>query len=132
MKSFVTKRGEWLKRQLLTDEALIPGTPSILKRGDGTFAAKLAASRGRSTALAGLAWRIAEVTVPSAPTFDPHQPRLYEIGPIWESGELPVTETTLKLPDDRNWNEGAVYRLRLRVKDSAGRWSHWSSPLSPF
>lgn len=131
MKAFVKARGERLRRQVLTDENLIPATPKILKREEGIFAADAFVGRGRTT-FAGLAWRVAEVTVPDRETFDPELPRRYEIEPLWESGELPPTKTTLKLPENLKWRSDATYRLRLRFKDSAGRWSHWSAPVSPF
>lgn len=131
MKDFVRERGERIRRQVLRDENLIPLTPKILKRGDGIFMASTFVGRGRST-FAGLAWRLAEVTDPDTATFDPELPRHYEIVPHWESGELPPTEMTLTLPEDLKWNSDANYRLRLRVKDSAGRWSHWSEPVAPF
>ena len=83
-------------------------------QGSGTFAA--------------MEWRIAEITDPADPDFDPAQPRKYEINPLWESGELTSFSDTIAI-DGHDLAAGHTYRVRVRMKDTTGRWSHWSAPV---
>jgi hypothetical protein len=68
-------------------------------------------------------WRIAEVTPPAM--LNTLEPPKYEIEAGWESGELASFTaaqdypTAIARPD-------RTYRARVRHKDAAGRWSHWS------
>ena len=82
-------------------------------QGDNTFAA--------------LAWRIGEVSDPDAP-FDLTNPRKYEVPAIWESGELTTFDAEIRIPPEVIV-AGTRYRVRAKMKDSSGRWSHWSDPV---
>ena len=73
-------------------------------------------------------WRIAEVTDPSGPDFDPTEPRKYEITSHWESDELTTFNSTALIPGI-GLQAGQTYRVRVRMKDAVGRWSHWSDPV---
>jgi hypothetical protein len=69
---------------------------------------------------------LAEITGTNAPAAAPARPRLYEITPVWESGELGALEVTVP---EGIAKPGRTYRARARTKDDTGRWSHWSSPV---
>ena len=77
---------------------------------------------------AGMKWRIAEVTDPTNPRYDPGDPRKYEIESVWESGELATFQAVVQIPASVV-KEGHSYRVRCKMKNTTGRWSHWSSPV---
>lgn len=54
--------------------------------------------------------------------------RRYELEPVWESAESAVFNAALRLPINLT-KVGATYRLRVRLKDNAGRFSRWSEPI---
>ena len=83
-------------------------------QGIGTFAA--------------MKWRIAEVTDISAPTYDATERRKYEIETVWESGEITDFNNTITIPASVV-KIGHAYRVRVRMKDETGRWSHWSNRI---
>lgn len=133
MMQWVKDRGEWIDETLLTDTAF-PYTPVIEYSGPDEWPAD--ALRFRSTVFddpqgsdtfGALEWRIAEISIPGAPLYDPEAPKLYEIDAAWESGELTTFQQELVLPQGvvQPWH---LYRMRVRHKDSSGRWSHWSFP----
>ncbi|MBN2473626.1 MAG: lamin tail domain-containing protein [Pirellulales bacterium] len=134
MKNYVVSRGAYIDSAILSDRALIPDQPSVSYVGefgypvDGlTFRSSAFRSPGGNS-FAGMAWRIAEVTDRESPDFDPTQPRRYEIDATWESGELATFHDTIAIPGE-DLEVGKTYRVRVRMKDSAGRWSHWSAPV---
>ncbi len=53
----------------------------------------------------------------------------YEIQPLWESGQITDPgSTTVQIPGGVV-RSGRTYRVRCRMKDNTGRWSHWSDPI---
>ncbi|UCG47251.1 MAG: lamin tail domain-containing protein [Phycisphaerales bacterium] len=52
----------------------------------------------------------------------------YEIEPVWQSGEIADFNDTIQIPATAV-RVGRTYRVRCRMKDNSGRWSHWSSPV---
>ncbi len=55
-------------------------------------------------------------------------PGKYEIEALWESGEITDPgNRTITIPATLV-KPGHTYRVRCRMKDSSGRWSHWSDP----
>ncbi len=53
----------------------------------------------------------------------------YEINPVWESGELTNPGTLqIQIPGSAV-RSSRTYRVRCAMKDTSGRWSHWSSPV---
>ncbi|HUT13754.1 MAG TPA: lamin tail domain-containing protein [Thermoguttaceae bacterium] len=119
---------------IASDENLAPNTPTIGYVGQDGFpidglrfqTSSFSSSQGRS--FAGMEWRIGRVTDPTSPDFDPWEPRHYEITATWESGELPSFHSTIDVPGD-DLEIGATYRVRVRMKDDLGRYSHWSDPV---
>jgi hypothetical protein len=57
-------------------------------------------------------WRLAEITDPNNPTFDPSQPRKYEINADWESDEL-TAFTSRDYDSIRDCQSGRTYRVRV-------------------
>ncbi len=56
------------------------------------------------------------------------KPLKYEIDPIWESEEITTFNNSITIPADKV-AAGKTYRVRVRMKDNTGRWSHWSEPV---
>jgi len=129
MKAFVRKRSTYIDT-LLVKDALIPETPKLKWAGSRDFS-KLAFDisdyRG-SNSSAAMQWRIAEVSPQSEPGSKAVAPKKYEINPLWQSPELPMFEQQYMLPA-LSLRAGSNYRVRTRVKDQTGRWSHWSAPF---
>lgn len=119
---------------LLTQESQVPAQPSITYTGpaeypsDGlTFTCSDYASSANSD-FAAMEWRVAEVHNPAVANYDPLQPNIYEIENGFESGELTTFEAAYQFPPI-SVKVGKTYRARVRFKDAAGRWSHWSRSL---
>ncbi|MGC9327205.1 MAG: lamin tail domain-containing protein, partial [Candidatus Hinthialibacter sp.] len=55
-------------------------------------------------------------------------PLKYEIDAIWQSEEMTAFQSQMTIPGD-HLTPGRTYRVRARVKDDTGRWSHWSMPV---
>jgi hypothetical protein len=72
------------------------------------------------------------ITVPGAGS-SPEQPTItgdrgkYEIETVWESAETTPFNNTIRIPAD-GVKAGRTYRVRCKMKDDTGRWSHWSDP----
>ena len=113
----------------------IPETPSIAYVGSDGFAvdglsfetSSFQDPQGDDT-FAAMQWRLAEVTDPLAPNFDSAAPPKYEIQATWESDELATFANRITIPND-TVEVGHAYRVRVRMKDATGRWSHWSEPV---
>ncbi len=56
------------------------------------------------------------------------QPGKYEIDAVWESDELATFTSEVQIPAD-GIKPGRTYRVRCKMKDDTGRWSHWSVPI---
>ena len=52
----------------------------------------------------------------------------YEIDAAWESGPISHFDREITIPASRV-EVGRTYRVRCRMKDNTGRWSHWSAPI---
>ncbi len=75
---------------------------------------------------AGIQWRMAEVN--TSATYDPAVPRLLEIDASHDSGTRTAFASEYKYPATA-CIPGHRYRARVRMKDSTGRWSNWSTPV---
>lgn len=130
MKDYVKSRGAWVDSMFLKDSK-IPETPKITACGPAGFPAdQLRFSVSEYTgpnAFAAVKWRLAEVSPPSARSARPHQD-LREITALWESPELTQAGEALTVPPHLA-QAGHSYRVRARMKDVTGRWSHWSAPV---
>jgi spore coat protein CotH len=56
-------------------------------------------------------------------------PSKYELQAVWESDELTVPGNRLIQIPATEIETGRTYRVRSRMKDTTGRWSHWSGPI---
>ena len=122
MKSYAAKRMTWIDRTLLAGFQS-PAAPKIAAAGLAKFRIE---SKSDNAGGSACRWRLAEVTDPKSPSFNPRQPWKYEITAIWEkelkSDQAADVPANLLTP-------GHVYRARARWQDANGRWSRWSSPV---
>jgi hypothetical protein len=51
----------------------------------------------------------------------------YEIDAVWESEEMTDFKSDITIPASEV-KVGRTYRVRCKMKDTSGRWSHWSAP----
>jgi hypothetical protein len=66
---------------------------------------------------------------PATPPAYSREPGKYEIDSVWESDEITdATDTSIKIPASEV-KVGRTYRVRCRMEDNSGRWSHWSYPV---
>jgi len=134
MKRYAAERFAWIDAALLTDHDH-PETPSIAYIGSAGYpvdglrfrAGDYNDPQGADT-FGAMEWRVAEVTNPAAPAFDPDAPRIYEVQATWESGPQSAYERTLTLLPGVVV-PGHAYRVRVRYSDNTGRWGHWSAPI---
>ncbi len=116
------------------DAGAIPNTPVIRYRGvsgyptDGLVfrTTPFADPQGAGTFQA-MEWRVAEVTDPAAPAYDPQEAFKLEWKAAWESGELRVFSNQAAIPGSV-LRVGRTYRARVRFQDTSDRWGHWSVP----
>jgi len=52
----------------------------------------------------------------------------YEITALWQTAEAEKAAEKVTIPG-KGLKVGHTYRVRVRVKDVTGRWSHWSAPV---
>jgi hypothetical protein len=130
MKNYVRSRSQWVDANLLNDPKT-PSTPSAIYTGPAghpTGQLKFRPSDYQGAAdFAALKWRIAEISPAQTIVKTPRTPRLYEINLAWESDEL-TTAQEIAIPQ-KAVTPGHTYRVRVRMKDITGRWSHWSAPI---
>jgi hypothetical protein len=132
MKNYVKTRGAWIDSILLNDSS-IPATPKVTANGLANLSAdqlrfRVSAYSGANS-FAAVKWRLAEITSGnSAATPGPPVQGLREITPVWESPELSNAAEEVAIPSGAA-RSGHTYRVRARMKDETGRWSHWSPPL---
>jgi spore coat protein CotH len=119
--------------KVASDEGQQPNTPMAAYTGalgypleDLTFLT--AVMTGGSGVFNALEWRIAEVTDVASPSYDPLQPRAYEATAVWESDLQTTFSDTISIPGEQ-LTPGQTYRVRVRMQDDAGRFSHWSDPV---
>ena len=65
---------------------------------------------------------------PVKPTVKPEKRLKYEIDTVWESDELSTFDETIRIPAS-TVKPDRTYRVRCKMKDNTGRWSHWSPPI---
>jgi Lamin Tail Domain/CotH kinase protein len=112
----------------------IPATPVIVYNGHAGFALNQLQftssdfSSPNGQAFAAMQWRIGEIYDPSVPGFTAAEPWRYEIEGVWMPPESATFASTVSVPAT-GLIAARTYRARVRHKDSAGRWSHWSAPM---
>jgi len=114
------------------EDASIPRTPTVLYTGtpgyptdDLRFTVSAFSDPQGAGTFGAMRWRIAEVSDASNPLYAAPGPRRYEIDPVWESQEMRPYLSAIRIPAGAV-EIGRTYRVRCRMKDSTGRWSHWS------
>ena len=132
MKKYIRTRRSFILKSAARDTKH-PDQPTI--EYDGGEGYPVNALRFRSSEFsdssgkfAGMKWRLAEVSGPNAPSYDPSNPRQYEINADWESDKLTAFTDTITLPSGLA-KVGHWYRARVRMLDDTKRWSHWSEPF---
>jgi len=133
MKDYVASRSNWIDTNVLTDESLIPSTPTLSYTGGAGFPIDelqftSSTFSSSNSSFAAMEWRIGEISNPSTSSFDPNVEWTYEIDPVWKSGEL-TSFSAISDASGAVLNVGDTYRARVRMQDSAGRWSHWSDAV---
>lgn len=130
MKDYVNTRGALLDN--LAQDTAVPAQPTVTYSGPLGFPANRLTFRvapySGANAFAALKWRMAEVAPANGPAFDPSQPRKYEINAVWESPEQTTFKSEAVIPPNA-LEVGHTYRVRVRMQDATGRWSHWSEPV---
>lgn len=132
MRDWVTKRTTWIDQTLLTDQAF-PATPTLRYTGrtgfpadDLTFAPG-AFSSPQGAAFAGIQWLAAEVAWPGLAGYVAGAPNRYEAETAWTSPIYTTYTSAFTVPNGV-CSVGVTCRVRVRMLDSTGRWSHWSAP----
>ena len=132
MKDYVESRGAWIDSALLNDPT-IPSAPRIVSSGPPNFPQDQLRFRTSeykgANSFAAMKWRLAEIT-PAGKTSGASHPEQgpLEINALWESPEMSNTDSTIEIPAGVA-KSGHTYRVRARMKDSTGRWSHWSGAV---
>lgn len=130
MKTYVKHRGAYMDR-ILARDATIPSTPVITYAGKPGFlvdglAFKTTAFEGPNP-YAAMEWRLGEIETAKTRNEGAAKPGKYEITPVWTKGDTTFKDQAMVPPGVVQ--AGHTYRARVRMKDSAGRWSHWSAPV---
>jgi hypothetical protein len=134
MKDYVAKRSRLLDEMIRDPLALAPQPPEI-QIAPGVGPAAMAAAQlqfkaappGGSDAstISATEWRLGEVNDLRTHNHTQGKPGVYEITPVWLSGEKPGFQAAVDIPAAAV-QEGHVYRARVRVQNASGLWSHWS------
>ncbi|MBI4325546.1 MAG: lamin tail domain-containing protein, partial [Chloroflexi bacterium] len=116
----------------LAADNLIPNMPMATYTGPGNSPVNKLSFRSSNFsgagAFAALKWRLGEISLTNAPAFDPREPRKYEMEAAWESPEITPFAGDISIPSSAV-KVGHAYRVRVRMKDTTGRWSRWSQPV---
>jgi hypothetical protein len=123
-------RGTYLE-QLANDPA-IPATPAITYTGTAGYPSNgisfQSSAYSGTNGGAAIEWRLAEVTDPAAPAYDPLAPWMYEITAMWQVKNAAPFSAAQTIPM-LALRPGHSYRVRARHVDATSRVSHWSSPV---
>jgi hypothetical protein len=146
MRDFVSPGGWGYNRiASIASDNDIPYTPTVTSTGPAnypintlTFETSPFNDPQGSHTFAAMKWRIGEInagsqysmpdnkyTIPSSE----RKPGKYEIEAVWESEEITDHQVTCVTIPASVVSPGRTYRVRCRMQDNTGRWSHWSQPL---
>lgn len=130
MKNYIVRRSAVLDG--LAADGQIPQRPTVTSLSPTNFPVTQlrfrASNFSGNGAFAAMKWRIAEVSVPGTPAYNPNGPHHYEIEADWESDEITTFTSDISIPSGIA-KVDHTYRVRVKFKDSAGRWSNWSLPV---
>jgi hypothetical protein len=130
MKNYVTRRGGLLDSRAA--DTSIPARPTATYTGPTNFPLDHLSFRpsafSGANGFAALKWRIGEISIPQAPAYSATGPKAYEIESTWESSDLVQPDEEITIPPSAV-KVGHAYRVRVRMKDTTGRWSRWSEPV---
>lgn len=127
MKTYVRRRQAHLDRLL---EGYRPPTapglsgPKSVSMSDESL--RLTASPAAAGASGFLQWRLAEVSDPGSPGFNPRKPWPYEVEPIWQAETTGMVAVAVPL---KGLAPGHTYRVRVRSLPGEGLSSRWSDPV---
>ena len=136
LKTFFRDRRSFIFNNYLNDSS-IPFRPSLTRISPSSYPANDLRFRTSSfsdpngSASESIEWIVARITdpnnLPAAGSDDWH----YEADPTWRSGVQNYTggQVTLTVPQGVT-ETNAMYRVRVRHKDTTDRWSHWSNPIT--
>jgi hypothetical protein len=134
LKDYVARRSAWIDQALLTDRAL-PDTPALSYVGPAGYPAdqlRVRASGFRdpqgSDTFAAIQWRAAEIVRPGLPGYTENSRWRYEVEATWLSPVLTTYTDETPVPNSA-CRPGVLCRVRVRMLDTSGRWSHWSAPV---
>ncbi len=121
LKNYVASRSTYLDN--IAKDTAIPNKPSASYLGSPDYPIndlrfQSSAFSDPTGSFAAMQWRIAEVNAYQK----------YEINPNWLSNEITSYNSTITIPPE-SLTVGHTYRVRVRMKDSTGRWSNWSNPV---
>lgn len=123
MKQYVEQRGRWIDETLL---ATAPRTkPIIAPANKFVFGApQLHLELNSPRSALKVRWRLAEIDDSTRRSGNASGAGRYEIQPLWEA----EGEASVNIPG-KLFENGRTYRVRARVQDARGQWSHWSEPI---
>lgn len=117
-----------------SEGSVMPATPTLTYQGPVgyptnqlTFSQSAFSDPQGAGDFAAVQWRVAKITDPNAPAFDPLEKFKLEWSAEYDTGELPASSASFTVPGNV-CKTGNSYRVRVRHKDLSGRWSHWSAP----
>ncbi|MFT5105838.1 MAG: hypothetical protein ACI9UA_001460, partial [Pseudoalteromonas tetraodonis] len=115
----------------------IPDTPTVQYTGAAGFPGnglsfETSAFSDSGGSFGAMKWRVAEIAAHTPPVVgampEPAKRGKYEIDASWESAEITAFDSAIQIPAD-SVTAGGTYRVRCKMMDDTGRWSHWSAPV---
>jgi len=126
--------GGWITRlDTLGTDAAIPTKPVIYYVGQSNYPLNSLTFEclpyAGSYSFAGMQWRLAEVQDTNQAVVDPRVVPPLEWDAVWQSDTLTAWNNRITIPG-QYVQTNKLYRARVRMLDSTGRWSHWSDALA--
>jgi hypothetical protein len=129
LKRFVKRRRAHILKNILNDS--IPKTPELAYRGAAKFTVdslQFKALDFNKKTTQAIQWHVATVSKNNKIVSSKTDPKTYEIVTIWKREFAAPFRATLSLPLGAV-RPGKKYRIRVRVQDTTGYYSHWSEPI---
>lgn len=132
LKDYIDTRGAYMVGQSMDNNIDIPDTPIVTYQGATNYPVNAltfqCSAFNASSNFQAMQWRIAEITNTNSPSFDPDEPRKYEIEADYLSPEITAFSNSFTFPG-ANLRVGREYRVRVKMQGNDNRWSHWSAPV---